>query len=260
VGWFLRRVLLPSNPQQCFQPFLRVSCVLRQLAPERVIHAPVAGFHLPELSAFLRHQVFLRLLCWCCCLTILVAYFLLLLSSLLLIYVFWFFSVCCLLLCHPLVLLLSVAMVVLSWFSFADVVIGSSNSNIFHAAIKCLSSTATFGEGHAASQAVDVCSLIFQFLFAVLVLLLSVTLVALIWFFFAVVVISSSNSKIFHAAIKCLSSAAIFGEGHAASQAVLVCYFVFLFWSVNCLCSTLFCVHVVDGPLLWRHSEKHSQP
>jgi hypothetical protein len=112
--------------------------------------------------------------------------------------VFWFFLVCCLLFCHPLagicgvqfvvlvfclsvivfyyfffsvlVLLLSVAMVVLSWFSFAVVVIGSSNSNIFHAAIKCLSSAANFGEGHAASQVVDVCSFLFQFLFSVLVL------------------------------------------------------------------------------------------
>jgi hypothetical protein len=41
-----------------------------------------------------------------------------------------------------------------------------------------MTSTATFGEGQAA---------------------------VIIWFFFAVVVISSSNSKIFHAAIKCLS-------------------------------------------------------
>jgi hypothetical protein len=94
------------------------------------------------------------------------------------------------------------------------------------------------------------------------VLLLSVPLVVLIRFFFAVMVISSSNSKIFHAAIKCLSSAATFGEGLAApqAQAVLDCYFVFLFSFVICLCSTLFCVHVVDGPLFRRLTEKHSQP
>jgi hypothetical protein len=210
------------------------------------------------------------------------------LSSLILISVFWFFPVCCLSFCPPLagtcgvqllfsvycfsvfvfyffvfsvlVLLMSVAMVVLSRFSFAVVVISSSNSKIFHAAIKCLSSAATFGEGHAASQAVDVCSFIFLFSFSVLVLLLSVTMVVLIRYSFAVVVISSSNSKIFHAAIKCLSSAATSGEGHAASQVVVVCYFVFLFSSGYCLCSALFCVHAVDGPLLRRHSEKHSQP
>jgi hypothetical protein len=92
-----------------------------------------------------------------------------------------------------------------------------------------------------------------------LVLLLSIAMVVLSWFSFAVVVISSSNNKIFHAAIKCLSSAATFGEGHAASQVVEVCSFVFLFWFGYYLCSALFCVHVVDGLLLRRHSEKHSQ-
>jgi hypothetical protein len=79
-------------------------------------------------------------------------------------------------------------------------------------------------------------------------------------FSFAVVVISSSNSKIFHAAIKDLSSVATFGEGHATSQDVKVCSFVFLFWFGCCLCSALFSVHVVDEPLLRRHPEKHSQP
>jgi hypothetical protein len=128
------------------------------------------------------------------------------------------------------------------------------------AVITCLSYATNFGEGHAASQAVDVCSFLFQFWFSVLVLLLSVPLVVLIRFFLAIMVISSSNSKIFHAALKCLASAATFDEGHAVSQAVLDCYFVFLFWSIICLCSTLFCVHVVDGPLFRRHSEKHSQP
>jgi hypothetical protein len=159
-----------------------------------------------------------------------------------------------------LVLLLSIALVVLSRFSFAVMVISSANSKIFHAAIKCLSSAATFGVGHAASQAVVVCSFVFLFSFSVLGLLLSVAMVVLIRFSFAVVVISSSNCKIFHAAIKCLSSAATFGEGHAASQAVEVCSFVFLFLSGYCLCSALFCVHVADGPLPRRHSEKHSQP
>jgi len=67
-----------------------------------------------------------------------------------------------------LVLLLSIAMVVLGWFSFAVVVISSANSKIFHAVIKCLSSAATFGVGHAASQAVVVCSFVFLFSFSVL--------------------------------------------------------------------------------------------
>jgi hypothetical protein len=62
-----------------------------------------------------------------------------------------------------LVLLLSVAMVVLSRFSYVVVVISSSNSKIFHATIKCLSSVATFGEGHGASQAVEICSFVFLF-------------------------------------------------------------------------------------------------
>ena len=52
---------------------------------------------------------------------------------------------------------------------------------------------------------------------------------------FVVVVISSTNSKVFHAAIECLSSAATFGEGHATSQAVEVCSFVFLLWFGYCL-------------------------
>jgi hypothetical protein len=159
-----------------------------------------------------------------------------------------------------LVLLLSIAMVVLSRFSFAVVVISSANRKIFHAVIKCLSSATTFGVGHAASQAVVICSFVFMFSFSVLGLLLSVAMVVLIRFSFAVVVISSSNGKIFHAAIKCLSSAATFGKGHAVSQAVEVCSFVFLFSSGDCLCSALFCVHVADGSLPRRHSKKHSQP
>jgi hypothetical protein len=104
------------------------------------------------------------------------------------------------------------------------------------------------------------CCFLFVFSLYFLVLLLSVATVVLSRFSFAIVVISSSNSKIFHAAIKYLSSAITFGEGHAASQAVEVCSFVFLFWFSYCLCSALFSVHVVDGPLLQRHLEKHSQP
>jgi hypothetical protein len=75
---------------------------------------------------------------------------------------FWFFL---------LVLLLSVAMVVLSGFSFADVVISFSNSKTFqsfHAAITCLSYSATSGEGRAAFLAKDeACSFVVLFWFGI---------------------------------------------------------------------------------------------
>jgi hypothetical protein len=82
----------------------------------------------------------------------------------------------------------------------------------------------------------------------------SVAMVVLSGFSFAVVVISLSSSKTclsFHAAIKCLSSAATSGEGRAEDEDE-VCSFVFLFWFGICLCSALYCAHVVR----WAASSK----
>jgi hypothetical protein len=81
-------------------------------------------------------------------------------------------------------------------------------------------------------------------------------MVVLSGFSFAVVVISLSNSKTclsFHAAIKCLSFAATSGDGRAEDEDEdEVCYFVFLFWFGICLCSALYCAHVVQ----WAASSK----
>ena len=70
-----------------------------------------------------------------------------------------------------LVLLLSVAMVVLSGFSFAVVVISffiSKTFQSFHATITCFSSATTSGESHAAFLAEDeACSFVFLFWFGI---------------------------------------------------------------------------------------------
>jgi hypothetical protein len=123
----LRRVLHPSDPQQCRRQFLRVSVVLRQPSPVRVFHVLINGF---RAAAFLRlFPVFLRLLHrWCCCLSILLAFtfFFFPLSSLCRVlsplFLFWN----CLL-----VLLMSAAWVVLSGFSFLVVVVSFSDSKTF---------------------------------------------------------------------------------------------------------------------------------
>jgi hypothetical protein len=155
---YLRRVLYSSDPQQCRRSFLRVGDVVRRPSPARVVHAPVVGF---------RSAPFLRLFyrC-CCCLLFLLAY----LFSLLCLCCFVFVGV----LCQSfrnflLILLISVATVVLSWFSFPVVVVSLTNSKTFqslHAEITYRSYLATYSEGCADDESED-CSFIFLFLFII---------------------------------------------------------------------------------------------
>jgi hypothetical protein len=174
----LWRVLHPSDPPQCRRQFLRVSVVLRQPSPARVFHAPpVFGFRPPT---FLRlFTVFLRPpLSWFCCLMFSVAFtccccFLFLMAylfSLLCLCCFAFVGVLCVLFRNfLLILLISVATVVLSWFSFPVVVVSLTNSKTFqslHAEITYRSYLATYSEGCADDESED-CSFIFFFLFVI---------------------------------------------------------------------------------------------
>jgi hypothetical protein len=143
----------------------------RQPSPARVFHAPpVFGFRpptflRPPLSWFCCLMFSVAFTC-CCCFLFLMAY----LFSLLCLCCFAFVGVLCVLFRNfLLILLISVATVVLSWFSFSVVVVSLTNSKTFqslHAEITYRSYLATYSEGCADDESED-CSFIFLFLFVI---------------------------------------------------------------------------------------------